>query len=397
MRIATTTLIDQGISNILSQQSELARIQQQISSGKRMQSAEDDPAAWASGLSLQQADADISRYLSNATMVRQRLGIEENALGSSIDVIARARELAIQANSAIQSPQSRQAIVSELTQLREQLLSYANTRDANGSYLFAGSASASAAFSKSGNSVIYNGDQNQRLLGIGPGRSMADGDNGNAVYLANRSGNGTFAVSAASSNAGNAQLGSSTVLDRSLWDGGTYTVTFNAGSYQVTDSASVVVASGSYSAGSGIRFRGIELTVSGQPANGDQLTVAPSQQKDVFAMLDGLIGLVQNPGTNDAQRAQSQTAIYSVQLELSGASDQMNNIRVSVGTRLSALDDADNSLLQQSVAIQTALSSVTDVDIAKASTQLSMHSLMLQAAQLAFSKVQGLSLFQYLR
>lgn len=397
MRIATHTLFDQGVSNILGQQTALALIQQQISNGKRMQTAADDPAGWGMGLSLEQSIADTGRYQNNVATVRQRLGLEENALASSTGVIARVRELAIQANSGIQSPQSRQAIASELVQLKEQLLSYANTQDVNGSYLFAGSNSASAAFSKSGSSVIYNGDQNQRLLEIGAGRNMADGDTGASVYLDSKSGNGTFAVSAAGANTGDVQVSSNNVLDRSLWDGGTYAITFNAGNYQVTDSSNFVIASGSYSAGSGIRFRGIEVTLTGQPANGDQVTVGPSQQKDVFAMLDDLIGMVQNPGTTGAQRAQMQTTLFRVQQELSGAFDQMNNIRATVGTRMSALDDADNGLSQHAVTVQKALSSVTDLDIAKASTQLSMHSLMLQAAQLAFSKVQGLSLFQYLR
>lgn len=397
MRIATSTLIDQGISNIMGQQTALARIQQQISNGQRMQTAADDPSGWAMGLSLNQALADIGRYQTNVGTARQRLGFEENALAGSSDVISRARELAIQSNSASQTPESRQAIVAELTQLKEQLLSYANSQDANGSSLFAGSNSASAAFSQSGSSVVYNGDQNQRLLQIGPGRSMADGDSGVAVFLADKSGNGTFKVSAAAANTGGAQLSSSNVLDASLWDGGTYAVSFNGGNYQVTDSGNNVIASGTYTAGSGIRFRGIELTVTGQPANGDQLTVAPSQQKDVFAMLDDLISTVQSPGTSNAQRAKTQTAMYSVQLELSGAFDQINNVRSSVGTRLSALDDADNGLSQQSVSVQKSLSSVGALDIAQASTQLSMHTIMLQAAQLAYSKVQGLSLFQYLR
>jgi flagellar hook-associated protein 3 FlgL len=385
-----------GISNILNQQSAVARVNQQISNGKRMQTAADDPSGWAHSLSLNQALADLDRYQTNANTARQRLNLEENTLSSSSDVISRVRELAIQANGA-QGAVGGQAIVAELNQLKDQLLAYANTKDANGSYLFAGSDSASSAFSSVNGTVIYNGDQNKRLLEIGPGRSMADGDSGDTVYAANLSGNGTFNVSAAAANTGTAQVKGTNVIDRSLWDGGNYTLTFNAGNYQITDSSNAVVASGAYTAGNGIRFRGIEVTVSGQPANGDQMSIGPSQQKDVFAMLDDLISLVKNPATTDAQRAQFQTGMFNVQSELSTAFDTINNVRTSVGTRLAALDDADNSLATQTVTLKSTLSSVEDVDLAQASSELSKRSLMLQAAQMAYAKVQGLSLFQYLK
>lgn len=396
MRIATSTLIDMGVGNILNQQSAVARVNQQISNGKRMQTAADDPSGWSQSLSLNQALADLARYQTNSSTVRQRLNLEENTLSSSSNVISRVRELAVQANG-VQGTIGAQAVLAELTQLKEQLLSYANTKDANGSYLFAGSDSANSAFSSVNGTVIYNGDQNKRLMEIGPGRSMADGDSGDAVYAANMSGNGTFKVTTAAANTGTGQLKGSNVIDRSLWDGGSYTLNFNGGNYQVTDSSNAVVASGAYSAGNGIRFRGIEVTVGGQPANGDQMSIGPSQQKDVFAMLDDLISVVKSPVVTDAQRAQFQTGMFTVQSELSTAFDTINNVRTTVGTRLAALDDADNSLATQTTTLKSSLSGVEDVDLAQASSELSKRSLMLQAAQMAYAKVQGMSLFQYLK
>ncbi|MGH8506019.1 MAG: flagellar hook-associated protein FlgL [Stenotrophobium sp.] len=397
MRISTNSTTELAIVSINQQQTALAKLQTQISSGQKLQTAADDPAAWAQGMSLDQQISNISTYTTNVSTAQQRLGMEENALASSSNVLQSISELAIQANAATQSPQSLQAIASQMQQYYEQLQSYGNAQDGEGRYLFAGANSTSLPFTQGASGVNYNGDQNSRLLSIGPNRSIADGDNGANLFMANRSGNGTFELSAAASNAGTAQPATSQVLDPSLWDGGSYSISFNAGNYQVKDSSNNVIGSGAYTSGNGIRFRGIEVSFSGQPADGDNFSVGASQQKDVFKTISDLIGLVKNPPTTAAGRAQFQTRMQGLQAELSNGLDQVVNVRATVGARLAALDDASNSLSSQLVSAKSTLSDVRDVDLAQASTELNQRTVTLQAVQLAYAKVQGLSLFQYLR
>jgi flagellar hook-associated protein 3 FlgL len=215
--------------------------------------------------------------------------------------------------------------------------------------------------------------------------------------MTNRSGNGTFELSAAAANTGTAQPATSQVLDPGLWDGGSYSISFSGGNYQVTDSSNNVIGSGAYVPGNGIRFRGIEVSFSGQPADGDSFSVGASQQKDVFKTISDLIGLVRNPPATAAGRAQFQTRMQGLQAELSNGLDQVVNVRGTVGARLAALDDASNSLGSQLVSAKSTLSDVRDVDLAQASTELNQRTVTLQAVQLAYAKVQGLSLFQYLR
>ena len=397
MRISTSAMIEQSVRSMNAQQNNLAKIQSQISSQKRMLTAADDPAAWAKGMSLDQVLGNIDTYKSNIGTAQQRLGLEENALSDSGNILQSVSALAIQATNGSQSPQSLQAITAQLQQYYSQLVSDANAQDGQGHYLFAGSNSGTAPFTQSGNSVSYNGDTSTRLLAIGPGRTIADGDDGASVFMNNFSGNGTFASTAASTNSGSAQLTNSQLADASLWDGGTYKVGFNAGNYQVTDSANNVIASGTYKDGDSVSFRGAKLTFSGTPADGDTFTVSPSAPKDVFASLRDLISLVQSPVTGTAQRAQWQTQMQGLQTEISRAFDTVTNVRSDVGARMSTLDDASNRLSDQSVATQTMLSDVRDLDLAQASTQLNLTTVSLQALQLAYTKVQSLSLFQYLR
>lgn len=397
MRISTSAMIEQSVRSMNAQQNNLARIQGQISSQQKMQVSGDNPAEWARGMSLDQVLAGIDSYNSNINTAQQRLGLEEGALSDSGNILQSVGALAIQATNGTQSPQSLQAITAQLQQYYNQLMSDANAQDGEGHYLFAGSNSASAPFTQTGNSVTYNGDASSRMLQIGPQRTIADGDNGASIFMNNSSGNGTFATAAASTNTGTAQLNTSQVTDASQWDGGTYSVSFSGGNYSVTDSSNNVVASGPYSSGGTVAFRGVQLTFSGTPADGDSFSVTPSAPKDIFASLRDLISLTQNQPTSSAGRAQWQTQMQGLQTEISRGFDTVTNTRSSVGARLSSLDDASSRLGDQSVAMKTLLSNVRDLDLAQASTQLNLTTVSLQALQLAYTKVQSLSLFQYLR
>jgi flagellar hook-associated protein 3 FlgL len=397
MRISSSVLAQQAVDSMLSQQVAIATTQNQITSGQRMQTAADDPVAWAQVMGLNDASAATANYQANVTTVTQRLNLETSTLNSVTDLLSSVSQLAIQANSPTLNAQDRQNIATQLTQLKQQLLGYANTQDSGGHYIFAGSASSVAPFSSASAGVSYNGNQAQRTVTIGQNRSVADGDSGSSVFMSARSGNGTFAVSAAGANAGSAALTGTNVIDSSLWDGGQYNVSFNSGNYQVTDAGNNVVASGAYAAGSAVRFRGVEVTFSGAPANGDSFGIGPSQAKDVFSTIQDLITAVKSPQTTPAQIAQSRTSLFGAQQALSNAYDQVNTINSTVGSRLIAVNSASVSLSQQSVDVQQAVTNLAGTDLARAASQLSLQSTVLQATQLAFTKVQGLSLFNYIK
>ncbi len=397
MRISTSMLHNQGLAAMQRQQSQLAQTQNQLSSNQKWFSASDDPVGFGTAEGLDRQLAQIARYQSNAEGANHRLLIEEDALAEGIDVLQRVRELSLQANSAGQSDQSRAAIAIELNALREQLMGVANQDDGQGRYIFAGSADGVAPFSWNGSAANYAGDQQVRGAQLGATRMVAEGDAGDAVFMNLRSGNGTFAVNAATTNTGGAQLAAAKVIDVSAWDNASYTVQFNAGNYEVRDSGNAVVQSGSYAPGSAIRFRGIELSFSGTPAAGDTYTVAPSQAQDVLALVDKLARLVATPQSDAGQRGQWQTALQQGLTELDAAQAHFSDLRATVGVRLAAAEDASGQLGAQKLHAQESLSDVRDLDYAEAATRLQMQLTALQAAQQTYTRVQGLSLFDYLR
>lgn len=397
MRVSTALLHQRGVEQLQHQQQSLLRTQTQLSTQQRMLSAADGPADWAASMGIEQLLAQTTRYQSNAQTAQHRLALEENAVAGGINVLARVRELAIQGNSGSQSADTRAIIANELDDLREQLLAIANRDDGQGRYLFAGTRDASMPFSWTGSAASYIGDDQVRQLQIGNARSIAESDPGSAVFMDLRTGNGQFAVDADAGNTGAIRLTQARVYDASLWDGGSYTVSFAGGNYEVRDVASTVIDSGPYTADTPVRVRGVELSFAGAPADGDRFTLAPSTQQDMFALIDKLATLMRAPQTSDGQRAGVQTGLQQALTEIESAQTHLSAVRSSAGLRLGAAEDAESTLSANRIEAQSALSDLRDVDIAEAASRLQQELLALQAAQATYTRVQGLSLFDYLR
>lgn len=398
MRVSTADFYRQSITSLQRQQSLALQTQNQLSSGLKLQSAADNPTGAAHGLSLDQTRVANQRYTENTKTLTERLGLEENALSGISESLNRVRERALQGNSGTLSDSDRASIAADLRQSMETLLDYANAADGEGRYLFAGSNDANAPFALTSGGTQFSGDDVIREVQIGPNRSVASSDGGAEVFLRQRSGNGSFSVAGTASNTGTATIATARVADSAAWDGGSYALSFTGGSYSVQDGGGNVVASGAYTAGQTIRFRGADLTVTGVPADGDSFSITPSQQQDVFATVRDLITLFETPtSANPAARAQVQTGVLDKLAALETAQSRIIDVRARLGARLVAAEDAQNQLSSQLVKIDEALSGIRDIDYAEAASRLTQQLTGLQAAQQSFAKIQGLSLFSYLR
>ena len=121
MRISSAQAQHQLVQAMLDKQSQLTRTQQQLASGQRLLAAADDPAAAVRTLALDRALDRLEIYGRNADLAQNRLQAEESTLSAMGDLLLRARELTLQANSGAQNNGSRDAITTELSQLQAQL------------------------------------------------------------------------------------------------------------------------------------------------------------------------------------------------------------------------------------------------------------------------------------
>ena len=71
-------------------------------------------------------------------------------------------------------------------------------------------------------------------------------------------------------------------------------------------------------------------------------------------------------------------------------------IRANVGARLNTVDKQIEINASFTLQLKTTLSEIRDLDFSEAVTKLNLRLVGLQAAQNAYTRVQGLSLFNYL-
>lgn len=170
---------------MLDQQSNLQRTQMQLSSNKKLLTPSDDPTAAVRVLDLNQGIQQTQQYQANITTARQRLSLEGGVLQNATDVLQRINELGVQGLNATNSPSDRVTIAAEMEGLNQQLLGLANTKNANGEYLFAGFKNAAPPFGKdpvNTGAYVYAGDANSRLIQIDSDRQITDGDDGLGVF-----------------------------------------------------------------------------------------------------------------------------------------------------------------------------------------------------------------------
>jgi flagellar hook-associated protein 3 FlgL len=394
MPISTVSFETNALAQMEALDSELAQTQSQLSTGLKLQNAADDPVAM---VEVNQLNAQLSasqQQVSNGNAVTSGLQLEQNALTSATTALQSARDLAVEGNNTDLTLSDRQALATQLQQLQQTLLGAANSQDANGDYLFGGTATSTPPFVQSGSAVTYQGSDQVNQVQIGPDQSVSIGDAGSNVFMNLAAGNGTFTTAVGAANTGDASIDTGSVTNASAWVPDVYTISFSSPTqYQVTNSAGTVVGAGTYTSGNAIAFAGVQVAVSGTPAAGDQFTVAPAGQSSVFATLSGLITTLNSSTLSNAQiTTQIGGALQQIDTAISG----LDNVQASVGGRLNAVTAAASTSQTSQTNTQTSISQLSDTDYAAAVTQLSSQELALQAAQESYASIAHLSLFNYL-
>lgn len=137
MRVTNSMVVNNLLSSLGKNATRLAKYQNQVSTGKRIEKLSDDPVGASYSIRYNTDIAKEEQYLSNIESSNEILTATETALTSANEVIARMRELTVQAAGTIPSESSRQSIKVELEQLKDEIISLANTTY-NGRYVFSG-------------------------------------------------------------------------------------------------------------------------------------------------------------------------------------------------------------------------------------------------------------------
>jgi flagellar hook-associated protein 3 FlgL len=401
MRVSSNTLFDTNVASLSQQQAQLLKTQQQIATGRRVQTPADDPVAAARALDVSQSQAMNTQYASNRTAARHTVSLAEVNLQSVTSLITDVRTELVGAGSSSLTDTGRRTIATSLSGRLQELIGLANSTDGAGNYLFSGFQSKTQPFSATAAGVGYFGDGGQRMVQVSASRQMASSDSGADIFMRIKSGNGTFVTQAAAGNTGSGIVSVGNVLDPALVTGNSYKVTFtSATTYDVlnTTTGLPVSAGNAYVSGQAISFDGIQFDIQGAPAGGDSFTVTPSVNESVFKTISDLITALNTPipAGSASGMAQLNTTLQHGIRNLDNALNNVLSTQSSLGLRLNEIDALQVSGESLDSQYTQSLADLQAVDYNKALSDLTQQQIYLQAAQQSFVKVAGLSLFNYL-
>lgn len=434
-RIGSANTYDSAIRNIANRQTALSALQENLTSGKRVVRASDDPTAAANA---ERAMTRMSRIATDQRALesqRNAIAQAESTLGNVTDVMQRFRELVVSAGDGAHSSAERSAIAVELQGLRDQVFSLANAKDTNGLPLFGALASALAPFVGPQASIP---DYNFQGL---PGQSASsdvsipftlDGD---AAFMLDPTRDRVFNVDV--SNSVDGMITADRTLTTSavtVTDAATvtataaaaaavaapnnvpypsYTLAFTAvdsttvpgtttATYSITETPSVTPLGApapfanvtvSFPTGSSFDVTavpGMSLTIKGTPKVNDTITIDSSPS--VFSVLDDAIKNIREaPNNNGATQAVSQ-ALNNIDIGM----ERISAVRGQAGDLLNRADRISANQENRSIQLEADRSRAEDLDMIKGISDFNNQQTGYQAALQTYAKVQQLSLFNFI-
>jgi flagellar hook-associated protein 3 FlgL len=182
VRITDGMLTSTSLTGMQRAQGRAFATQEQVSTGRRVNHAADDPDGAARALRLKAELAGVQRQSQNADAATAWLNATESALSGATDTLQRIRELTVQAGNDTLSASNRAAIADELDQLVGSLHDQANST-LDGRYLFAGARTTTRPYT-AGSDAYSGGRAGQDVvaLDIGPGVSVRVNTDGLALF-----------------------------------------------------------------------------------------------------------------------------------------------------------------------------------------------------------------------
>lgn len=178
--VTPTVLTQDFIDELNNDQSSMAELENEISSGNAVNMPSDDPTAAASILQLQSAITRGNQYVTNAQNGTTWLNVANSTMSSILSVLQQVQSdvEGISGAALGSDPSSIDAIAQEVSSAQSQLINLANTQYA-GQAIFSGTGNPEAAYDQDGN---YLGAGNAPTVTVAPGTQVAVSVTGPEVF-----------------------------------------------------------------------------------------------------------------------------------------------------------------------------------------------------------------------
>ncbi len=421
MRISNLQIFSLANQSMANANNEIAKTQEQLSTGKRVLTAADDPVAATRIQSLTDNIALIEQYNKNIAIAQNNLETEEASLNSVTNLVQRIKELAVQAgNTASLSESEYEALATEVDSRLDELVSLANTRNSNGDYIFSGYKSKTSAFSgDSTNGFRFDGDEGVMSIKVANNTFVEASDSGKSIFVDIPSVNNTVITSP---NPNNRSVPPVTISIGEVVDQAAYdefypediVITFNddtnlspaAKNFTVTERSTgkIIAENQPYAAGEDLVYHGVSVRITGTPASadtgagvkGDQLFIDSTGTQDVLTTLMRFRDAMQAFDGTSESRERVSSSVATTLDNLSHIQDSVSKVVTEIGTRVNILESTKEQHLDTELVSNTILSDLRDLDYAEAASRLSAQTLILQAAQASFLRISELNLFSRL-
>lgn len=165
MRVAMQNMYSSNVSSMQKSLAELAHLDEEMSTSKRLLKPSDDPIGTVKVLSSQRNMAATDQYIKNIDALTTSLSRSETYLTGMVNLQNRMREITLSANSGSLSEQDRSAYAAELAELLDSTVDMANARDDAGNYIFSGNKTTTVAIVKDASGkYIFQGDDKHRRV-----------------------------------------------------------------------------------------------------------------------------------------------------------------------------------------------------------------------------------------
>jgi flagellar hook-associated protein 3 FlgL len=418
-RLGSANTYDMAVRNVSMRQSELSTLQSNMTSGKKIVQTADDPTGAA------QAERALSRLSRIATdqralaSQRNAIGMAESTLGDVTNALQSFRDLVVSAGNGSYTAAERAAVAVQLSGLRDQIISLANSKDTNGLPLFSALGSAPKPFvgpNATAPDYTFNGLPGQTASSEVAIPFALDGQSAfmlDAVYTT---------TSSTNTSGGLQQTTTINITDPALASSGNNVITFN--SFSGFDAGGVAAPAGSvyaiYSINGGAPqyttttttmgvphvisipastvspgvtgVPGIDVTITGDIQPGDTITVSSPQS--VFSVLDNAISNIGSAASSAATVTQSvDQTLTNIDISL----ERISAVRGQAGDLLNRADRISGIQEQRNIQLEADRSRAEDIDMVKAISDFQNKQTGFSAALQSYAQVQKLSLFEFIR
>lgn len=415
-RLGTANTFDAARQTLQVRQSTLSDLQNKLTAGKRVVRPSDDPTSAAQAERAQTRMARITVEQRALEVQKSAMTLGESTLGNATDLLQQFRDLLVQAGGGGNSPAERETIAKQLIGLRDELLTMANRKDANGLPLFHGLGSTSAPFEVSADGTVPDPDYSYNGLAgqVGSSDVAIPGTlDGRATWMDVPESNGVFKISLGAGNTGKMFADVGMVKNAPLMgtEGTDYSLTFHvdpatgAMTYDATNNQTGVTTTGQpYTAGQTITLGGISMVVKGVPAEGDQLQIGaadPNDRPSIFGVLDRAIAGMFEPGSS-TKGATSDNAHFNHELAISLAQvdtsmERIGAMRGRAGDLLNRADRIFDTQEDRSIQAESDRSRAEDMDMIQGLSDFQNQQTSYQVALQTYASIQKLSLFDFIR